>query len=239
MTSADVSNLSARAETGEPEAAFWLALAYADGRLLPKDKARSATLMLQAAEKGYAPAEYRVGLSFYPENLPETEKWMLAAAQHGQPDAQRWLGTAYEFQWLGITDLQEALKWYRKAAEQGQPDAQTVLGMMYEHGTGVPQDYSAAADWYRKAAEHFPDLGGAGQGRNQLGLLYIDGLGVPKDYVQAYLWFSAANNQEDLDYVQSRMNPAQIEEARRLASDWKARHPQTQDPAADAKVSQR
>jgi TPR repeat protein len=40
-----------------------------------------------------------------------------------------------------------------------------------------------ATEWYLKAAEHFPDLGGAGQGRNSLGLLYMQGLGVPQDYI--------------------------------------------------------
>src|SRR2546421_12367026 len=109
------------------------------------------------------------------------------AAVHGNSEAQFWLGAAYEQGWIGATNFQEALKWFRKAAEQGHPDAQASLGQMYEDGEGVEQNYALAAEWYRKAAEHVPDLGGAGQGRNDLGLLYMQGLGVPKDYVQAYM----------------------------------------------------
>ena len=74
-------------------------------------------------------------------------------------------------------------------------------------------------------AEHVPDLGGAGQGRNELGLLYVDGLGVPKDYIQAYMWFTLANDEQNCKYVQDKMTPAQISEAQRMAEEWKRLHP--------------
>jgi tetratricopeptide (TPR) repeat protein len=96
-----------------------------------------------------------------------------------------WLGTGYEQGWFGMADYQEALKWTRRAAKRGDPDAQNGLGQMYENGEGVPQNYAQAAKWYRKAAEHVPDLGGAGQGRNNLGMLYLSGQGVSKDLVLA------------------------------------------------------
>jgi uncharacterized protein len=58
-------------------------------------------------------------------------------------------------------------------AANGNPDAENSLGQMYQDGKGVKQSYVTASKWYRKAAEHVPDLGGAGQGRNNLGLLYF------------------------------------------------------------------
>jgi uncharacterized protein len=130
---------------------------------------------------------------------------MRQAAEDGVADAQFWLGVAYEqdeFGVFGVRDEREALKWYRKAAEQGNPDAEVELGRCYEDGRGVEQDYALAAQWYRKAAEHVPNLGGAGQGRNDLGLLYMEGPGVPKDYVQAYMWFSLAGTEANLAAVQ-------------------------------------
>jgi hypothetical protein len=132
----------------------------------------------------------------------------------------------YEQNRFGTTDLKEAAKWYRKAAEQGQPDAQASLGMLYEYGEGVEQDYALAAEWYWKAAEHVPDLGGAGQGRNDLGLLYMEGLGVPKDYIQAYMWFSVrGSDNPNLKYVESLMTPEQILTAKHLAEQWEKEHP--------------
>jgi hypothetical protein len=102
---------------------------------------------------------------------------------------------------------------------------------MYEDGEGVKQSYVLAANWYRKAAEHVPDLGGAGQGRNNLGLLYLEGRGVPLDYVQAYVWFRLAigdvsncASASNLSSATQQMTPAQIVEAERKVEDWKIRH---------------
>jgi len=135
-----------------------------------------------------------------------------------------WLGSAYEQGWFGKTNFPEALEWFRRSAEHGDPDAQTSLVQMYEHGEGVTQNYSLAAKWYRKAAEHDPDLGGAGQGRNNLGMLYLDGEGVQRDYVQAYMWFRLADVEPNLTFAKAHMTPEQILEAERLAEEWKSRH---------------
>jgi uncharacterized protein len=74
------------------------------------------------------------------------------------------------------------------------------------------------------AAEHVPDLGGAGQGRNNLGLLYLNGNGVPKDYVQAYMWFKLTPDETNLCDAEAQMTAAQIAEAERMAAEWKGSH---------------
>src|SRR5215831_6101449 len=156
------------------------------------------------------------------------EKALLRRAQQGDASAQFWLGTAYEQGWFGKPDYQEALKWLRRGAKRDDPDAQDCLGQMYENGEGVPQDYAQAAKWYRKAAEHVPDLGGAGQGRNNLGLLYLSGQGVPKDVVLAYMWFRLAGTETILSYAKAQMTAVQIGEAERMAADWINSHPDPQ-----------
>ena len=152
------------------------------------------------------------------------QRALLSKAEHGDVGSQFWLGAGYEQGWFGKADFQEALKWLRKAAARGNADAQVSLGQMYADGEGVHQNYALAAKWYRKAAEHVPDLGGAGQGRNNLGLLYMDGLGVPKDYVQAYMWFRLTNFEENLSYAKAQMTPAQVIQAERMAAEWKSQH---------------
>jgi uncharacterized protein len=157
----------------------------------------------------------------------EQETTLLAKARQGDADSQMWLASAYEQGWFGKINIPAALKWYRKSAEQGNPDAQVGLGEMYEHGEGVAQNHALAAKWYRKAAEHVPDLGGAGQGRNNLGMLYLDGIGVPKDYIQAYIWFKLFRpdcTNSNLSYAGARMTPKQIAEAERLVAEWETRH---------------
>jgi Sel1 repeat len=166
-----------------------------------------------------------ISTSQSPKWTEDDERELLAKAQAGDASAQMWLGAAYEQGWFGNSNVPEALKWFRKSAERGDPDAQVALGQMYEEGRGVGQDYSLAAEWYRQAAEHEPDLGGAGQGRNNLGMLYLDGRGVPQDYVQAYMWFRLADfsGSSNLDTAKAHMTDRQILEAEELVSEWKAR----------------
>jgi TPR repeat protein len=100
-----------------------------------------------------------------PKQYVPDEGLLLASARQGNASAQFWLGTGYEQGWFGTPDFRNALKWLRRSAEKGDADAQNALGQMYENGEGVTQNYTIAAKWYKKAAEHYPDLGGAGQGK--------------------------------------------------------------------------
>jgi TPR repeat protein len=98
---------------------------------------------------------------------------------------------------------------------------------MYDEGKGVPQDYTEAVKWYRLAAEHgYPDA------KFNLGTMYGDGHGVPQDYVQAHMWFNLAAAQyadakdrdraaQARDFTATKMTPAQLAEAQKLAREWK------------------
>jgi uncharacterized protein len=116
----------------------------------------------------------------------------------------------------------EAVKWDRLAADQGDTNAQTFLGFSYANGQGVPRNYAEAVKWYRLAAEQ-----GNVVAQYDLGLMYNDGNGVPQDYVRAHMWFnlSAAQGDQDgiknRDDVSSKMTPAQLAEAQKLAREWK------------------
>jgi TPR repeat protein len=57
--------------------------------------------------------------------------------------------------------------------------------------------------------------------------MYADGQGVQQDYVQALMWFTLAAKAGDRDAIQSGdtasrlMPPSQVEEAKRLAAEWR------------------
>ena len=233
LTQDEFKQLSSQAQAGDREAQYWLASLYnGNGKFVPKNSERFLDWLKKSAEQGYAPAQQALE-GFANRNIFGTnsdsvkaEMYLLRGAEQGNADSQFWLGVAYQQNRFGTTDLKEGAKWYRKAAEQGHPDAQACLGMLYELGEGVEQDYALAAEWYRKAAEHVPDLGGAGQGRNDLGLLYMEGLGLPKDYIQAYMWFSVRGADNlNLKYIEPMMTPEQIHAAKRLAEQWEKEHP--------------
>jgi TPR repeat protein len=123
------------------------------------------------------------------------------------------------------------LRWYRLAADQGYAIAQHNLGSIYITGRYVPQNFAEGAKWLRRAADQ-------GYAYSMLGLaaLYEDGNGVPKDYVLAHMWYNLATAHFDasetdlrdtvlvefLQKLAAKMTPDQIEEARRLAREWKA-----------------
>jgi TPR repeat protein len=150
-------------------------------------------------------------------------------ADQGNAIAQFILGVMYD-NGKGVPQNDaEAMKWYRAAADRGETNAQCNLGTMYLTGQGVPQDYAEALKWYRKAADQ-----GNASAQFNLGKMYDNGQGVPQDYVQAHLWLDLAASQfsasekEKRDHaikyrnlVSSKMTPAQIGEAQKLAREWK------------------
>ena len=120
-------------------------------------------------------------------------------------------------------DYKTAHRLWLPLAEQGIALAQVLLGVMYENGEGVPQDYQEAVKWYRLSAEQ-----GYSCAQVNLGVMYDQGLGVPQDYILAHMWLNiAAGSARDKDTLTSRniiekkMTPSQIEEAQRLARNWK------------------
>jgi uncharacterized protein len=230
FTQRDFITLSSKAESGDRETQFWVGSIYEQGKLVPKDYKQAEIWLLKSAEKDYPPAECTLGLMYWylDSEAAKAAMWLQRAAQKGDSEAQFWLGNAYEQGLLGTINYREALNWLEKSAKQGHPEAQASLGQMYEDGEGVKQNYAMAAKWYRKAAEHVPNLGGAGQGRNNLGLLYLQGLGVAKDYVRAYFWFTLANGEPNFSasYAKAHMTQAEITNAERMANDWKSHHSQ-------------
>lgn len=225
FTPSDVAAISLHAEAGDAEAQYWLGQIYEDGRLVKKDDDLARTWTQKSADQYFGAAEYAM-LRWAGRDRVKEEMWLRRAAEDGEAHAGLWLAVAYRDNKFGTTDLVEAAKWFRMSADQGDPDAQVSLGDMYDEGEAVEQSYIRAAEWYRKAAEHFPDRGGAGQGRNRLGQHYLEGQGVPKDYVQAYMWLAVAwPSNRNLEYATSHMSAEQIQFARQLAQQWLKDHP--------------
>ena len=128
----------------------------------------------------------------------------------------------------GQGDYRTALDLYQPLADHGDARAQHNLGVMYANGQGVPQDQAAAVSWWRRAADQ-----GFAQAQGALAVMYERGEGVRRDLVQAHKWYSLAASRFDLsdkyrditfrkrDLVATKMTPAQIAEAEKLAREWK------------------
>lgn len=112
-------------------------------------------------------------------------------------------------------------------AAQGDAKVQVNLGVRYMTGPGVSQDSKEAARWFRKAAEQ-----GDKEAQNNLGSMYVQGQGVQRNYVLAHMWFSLAGTKgveeavKNRNIIEKRMTPSQIQEAKRLATEWKPKKSQ-------------
>ena len=190
-------------------------------------------LWLPLADSGWAPAQFGLGFLYangqgVAQDYAEAANWYRKAADRGDAHAQANLAILYANGQGVAQDYAEAAGWYRKAADQGDAHAQLSLGLLYASGQGVPQDHAQAASWYRKAANR-----GDAHAQILLGDMYENGQGVPQDYVQSHmLWNLAASRSADpvqradaarrRDLVAAKMSTAQIADAQRLASAWKA-----------------
>lgn len=80
-------------------------------------------------------------------------------AQHGDANAQAYMGYLYQIGRGVPQDFTQAALWYRRAAEQGQSWAQFELGMFYDQGHGVPVDVVEAEKWLILATAGAPPTG--------------------------------------------------------------------------------
>ena len=175
-----------------------------------------------------AKADYDAGERAYlREDFATAFREWLPLAEQGHAEAQNMVGYMYRWGQGVEQDFEKAREWYRRSADQGNATAQSNLGLVYRYGLGVPQDYQQAFHWFLRAAEQ-----GNAAGQNHLGLMYFKGEGVPQDYVQSYKWAYLAAEQglepaiQALPMLEEVMSPAQIQEAERLAREWKPKGPE-------------
>jgi len=223
-----------RAGRGDPSAQNRVGMMYAQGNGVSQDYSESVRWLRKASDQGFSAAQYNLSVMYergngVPHDDKEASRLCRLAADQGYANAQTALGLMY-YRGQGVPqDYAEAVEWARKAADQGFAVGLNNLAFMYFNGQGVPQSYPEAARLYRKAADQ-----GYATAQNHLGLMYLNGQGVTQDFVVAHMWVNLAvarassNDQKafsaNRDEIAAKMTPTQIEEAQRLARDWK---PQT------------
>jgi TPR repeat protein len=128
------------------------------------DRHKAAKCLYNAAEQGYAEAQYEFALEYSPfnflnsdkkDNLTEEEyyKWIHKAAEQGLFEAQERLFRDYCHENDVDLDGEEAFKWLCEKAEQGHAEAQYQLGSRYQEGYGVEVNEEEAIKRFHKAAK--------------------------------------------------------------------------------------
>jgi localization factor PodJL len=149
--------LIAAAQAGEPDAAYEVAMRFAQSRNGP-DLAKAAAWMERAAQAGLAPAQFRVGAMYEKgrgvlKDLAEARRYYMQAAAQGHAKAMHNLAVLYTRGITSAPDYGAAVEWFRKAAAYGTVDSQYNLGILYARGTGVDRDLVESYKWFTVAAK--------------------------------------------------------------------------------------
>ncbi|WP_166142441.1 SEL1-like repeat protein [Methylosinus sp. RM1] len=146
------------AASGDAHAQYELGLRYAEGRGgAPRDPKLAFQWFEKAADKGFAPAQYRLG-SIYEKGMgverdyAKALSWYKRAADAGNARAMHNLAVLFAGGGDGKPDYDQAAQWFRKAAEYGVRDSQFNLAILCARGLGVPQNLAQAYLWFSAAA---------------------------------------------------------------------------------------
>jgi localization factor PodJL len=117
----------------------------------------AAKYLTQAADKGQAVAQYRLGTMYergqgVTVDAAKAIRWYEMAAAQGNRKAMHNLAVAYAGGPAAKRNMTESARWFTKAAGLGLSDSQFNLAVLYERGDGVPQSLADAYKWYAIAA---------------------------------------------------------------------------------------
>jgi len=218
-----LADLTARADSGDAQAAFDLAQVYADGIYGQKKNEQTAALWVQkAAERGLADAQddYARRLESGKGVKPDPDaalSWYLKAADQGQAEAT--LRACERLTQGDSADWAKAFTYCDSAAAKGAPAALYAHGIALVEGRGTnPGPAQGLKDLDAAAAR------GNGDALDALGRISADGKFVAQDYTQALTWFrkgAEAGNRDAVLHMAAQIEAGQgtnadVPEAARL-----------------------
>ena len=176
-----------------PQAQLNLARMLQRGMGVERNLERAQTLTRQAAEAGFAPAQYDLGkmlegaVDAKKPNFAEPRKWLEKAAAQGFPDAYHALVRYHDEGMGGPVSREEGTRLCRQAATAGAVAAMNDMGVRYQRGTGIAADPVAAIGWFTLATQH-----GSPAAAVNLGNCYEKGNGLLQDYQKAGQYYAMA-----------------------------------------------
>ena len=130
------SQMISKANSGDPQAQFELAMAYREGKEIQKDLQSSFKWLKEAAKGGHLEAQFELAKDYAVE------------AEGNRETARLGVGTAIKY---FARDYGFAVQWFHAAAEKGHVGAELELAKLYFAGWGIKQDDAKAKEWAEKA----------------------------------------------------------------------------------------
>lgn len=144
------------AERGDSDAAFYVALSYANGNGIEKNYVEAVKWYTIAAEHGSSSAMNNLAVCYengrgVEQNEDEAFSFYLKAAEAGSSVAANNVSICYQQGTGTKVNPQQALFWKEKAAENGNSKAQKKLSEWYFKGYGTARSYEKALFWFVKS----------------------------------------------------------------------------------------
>ncbi|ABC89373.1 putative hemagglutinin protein [Rhizobium etli CFN 42] len=152
-------SLADAAQGGDALALFEIGARYSDGRNgMSVDQKQAANWYQLSADKGFAPAQYRLGSMYEKGNgverdIAKAKGFYEQAANQGNASAMHNLAVLYASGALGQQDYATAASWFTKAANLGITDSQFNLAILCARGNGVSADLEESYKWFAIAAK--------------------------------------------------------------------------------------
>lgn len=218
QTTVSITELQQKAQAGDAQAQFDLALCYGDG--VNKDEVVAFEWLKQAAELGHVNAQFALGLFYFIDAFkPEAEILRdksstiefintsfpilkhLPNAQEFDPNTIKFdptirlatnLAVSGKFERTQSTDGL-AFVWLNKAAEQNHAGAIYWRGVCYNKSYGTEHSDAIAFENFKRSAElDYPDA------YYSLALCYRDKKGCQQNYSLAFNWIMKATEYSDI-----------------------------------------
>ena len=160
LTGCDESTQSTSNTTAtDLKAQYQLAQDYLNHSKGKNDVVKSVQLLEQIAEKGYAPAQNKLGFLYSQGHYVQKDpvlaiQWYEKAATAGFTISQYNVAEMYR---MGIgtnKDERVAFTWYRQAALNGYPLAMLRMAESYTKGEGTKKDMANAYAWFQLAKQN-------------------------------------------------------------------------------------
>lgn len=204
-------SLTARAQSGDADAQYQLAVLILDGEMFEPDDSswevdrahgkeleEGSRWLIMAARNGNREAQtdlakrYHYGIDF-PENQTRAFEWFTLAADNECGEAQFFLGELFTGDDVVPYDIETALQWYERSAANGYQWAQLALFDIFRHGADLRlPNIETAVYWGRKAGEQ-----GNLSAQVGLGKLFFEGELVERNPMEAAFWLHLAADLDD------------------------------------------
>ena len=151
--------LLSAAGDGEPGAQLNLGKCYlTTDSGVEQDFDEALRLIRAAAEQGYVPAYYELGLRYsYGEGVERDDAaavdWFSKAAEGGFSPGEYSLGVCHLHGKGTDLDVERGVQLLRSSADKGFVAAMCVLAQLYEEGGLMPKDMGAAIRYYKRAGD--------------------------------------------------------------------------------------